>query len=617
LRLADTTDERVADESMAVYLFHRGEAITIHHANGDCLGRLDSQTTRILSLIAAMASLRFDALISVSRNRTASIEINIYGSLDDSDSIGDALSLNNVFLQAPSAFDTGYEYRNPQNFEIPDGQGASVEVGFSEPRELIKLKACDTYDTLERFLPTTNDESLLDEALESHRLQTPLMRHQKQALSFMLSREEPHFRNLSLNQEADSYGGILADEMGLGKTLTALALITRSIPDEESLAAPFEPVYTLVVVPSSALSSWQEQVEMHVCPGMLKSIVYHGPQRRSKFLDASWSGLVLTTYSTLVADSRLRDSPIYGKTWHRIVLDEAHFVKDRSTKRFKAVCALRSSRKWCLTGTPLQNRIEDICALLIFLRVISSELFNKEVMVPSRHGDDEGMYFLRSLLGAVMLRRTKALINLPLREDFRVELDLSQDERIIYEISRDESKPLLDNALTSFTHSNGVRVIQSLLRQRQVCNHGLELLPQAVQARFIRQREVRLWHKMPIEDKNPPIFCESCDTQMGLEEARPIFEFCFHQICPRCLAESPSASDSMEWCPLCTNPEESVKNAKSKAISFQAWSQNLNYQGPSTKVMKLIENLHSLPKTTANGKLSKRFATLAMHDTEC
>jgi SNF2 family DNA or RNA helicase len=165
-------------------------------------------------------------------------------------------------------------------------------------------------------------------------------------------------------------GGILADEMGLGKTFQ-VAMLYAHRPRSENRAG------TLVIGPVGLISQWKKELEKY----FLKSLdiaLYHGPNRHSlALLDYD---IVLTSYSTLASDfQNLRKiggiSEVFRLTWHRIVLDEAHEIRNFETAKALACNALTGDNKWCITGTPIQNKLEDLYSLLKFLQVCNYENF--------------------------------------------------------------------------------------------------------------------------------------------------------------------------------------------------------------------------------------------------
>ena len=159
-------------------------------------------------------------------------------------------------------------------------------------------------------------------------------------------------------------GGILADQMGMGKTIEILSVIltNQQQPPKEGETATGYSKTNLVVCPLSVLAQWLDEIRTHTAPGKLAIYVYHGTNRNRDPAFLAQQDVVLTTYSTLAAElpSEKKTLKRQRKTdqrpallemkWYRIILDEAHTIKDRSTRTAKAAFALRAERRWCVTG---------------------------------------------------------------------------------------------------------------------------------------------------------------------------------------------------------------------------------------------------------------------------
>ena len=174
-------------------------------------------------------------------------------------------------------------------------------------------------------------------------LNVDLMDHQVDGIIWMSNME-----NSSL------HGGGLADDMGLGKTLqTIMCSVANGIND------------TLIVCPNALTSGWMSEFDkLNI---NIKRTLYHGSSR-DKVVLSDYS-VVITTYGTLVAESKLENSTFLKRQWNRVVLDESQVIKNHETKVAKACFALKSTYRWCLSGTPVQNNIQELFASLHFLQV--------------------------------------------------------------------------------------------------------------------------------------------------------------------------------------------------------------------------------------------------------
>lgn len=168
-------------------------------------------------------------------------------------------------------------------------------------------------------------------------------------------------------QEKTVYGGgLLGDEMGMGKTIQAVSLIMSDYPQKDP---------TLVVVPPVALMQWSTEINEYT-DGKLNVLVYHGQNSKIKGMkvkDLKKFDVIMISYNSLESLHRKQekgwsrgedlvkeDSPVHAIHFHRLILDEAHSIKSRTTGVAKACFALNGTYKWCLSGTPVQNRIGEV-----------------------------------------------------------------------------------------------------------------------------------------------------------------------------------------------------------------------------------------------------------------
>lgn len=169
-------------------------------------------------------------------------------------------------------------------------------------------------------------------------------------------------------QEFGQYsGGLLADEMGMGKTIQMISLMVSGS------AKP-----NLVVAPTVAIMQWRNEIGTHTT-GM-DVLVWHGALRMTDPKELKKFDVVLTTYAVLESCFRKQQtgfkrkgaiikekSPLHVVEWERIILDEAHNIKERGTNTAKAAFELKAKYRWCLSGTPLQNRVGELYSLIRFL----------------------------------------------------------------------------------------------------------------------------------------------------------------------------------------------------------------------------------------------------------
>jgi hypothetical protein len=448
--------------------------------------------------------------------------------------IGRYLKTKNVYLGDPIIELGRHDYFNPQTrqyfsaaeagqpqFQTNYGRGANYGgVANIVVRTVEEIRG----DVLNLFDEVVNPEQL-PQRKQSDLIRTRLLKHQEQALHFMVDREaewtdDKDTRKSSLykvnisrdgrqsyvhvitgeefrKKPESTRGGILADEMGLGKTLSILALLvddaSRSAAQAfAEKAPPLSPNNirhqvvnsraTLLLCPLSTMVNWKTQIHEHLAPG-IKWVYYHGADRkRFSPHDLADHDLVITTYHMVAADAFDTSKPLNRINWFRIVLDEAHQIRSGRSKQALGVYELASQRRWAVTGTPVQNRLDDLHALFKFLRVKpfnEAAGFNTYILGPFKAADPEVVPKLQLLVGSLTLRRLKeGNIILPLRTDQIVRLQFSDDERRLHEWFEQYSAKQV-NAVTSGDKLGGgayARILKAILNLRLVCAHGRDLL---------------------------------------------------------------------------------------------------------------------------------------------
>lgn len=263
-------------------------------------------------------------------------------------------------------------------------------------------------------------ETIEDGSVEG--IKVKLLPHQVEGVKWMRSREVGPIKKGKLPK-----GGILADDMGLGKTLQSVTLIvTNPLPkkDEEGWKDRFSLLSkaTLVVAPLALIRQWEAEIKDKVTADhALKVYVHHGPQRTKSAKELAKYDVVVTTYQILVSEHGSSSSDpdghqagCFGVRWYRVVLDEAHSIKNRNAKATKAACALRAEYRWCLTGTPMQNNLDELQSLIHFLRVQPYDdlaEWRAHIDLPMKKGQGHvAIRRLHSLLRCFMKRRTKDVL---------------------------------------------------------------------------------------------------------------------------------------------------------------------------------------------------------------
>jgi SNF2 family DNA or RNA helicase len=227
------------------------------------------------------------------------------------------------------------------------------DINPRESRNLYESpKKFYSFDDFRNYLDNSCSEAEIDLIDPPPKLKLEPFAHQRTGFSWLVYKEEK-MALVGLGR-----GGILADEMGLGKTFQMAMLFAHRRPTEGFCG-------TLVILPVSLMNQWASEIPKYFQFDFTIAR-YHGPNRHA--LNVTEYDLVLTSYDTLASDEK-NGGPLADSPWYRIVLDEAHLIQNEQTNRTKAILKLSAQYKWCITGTPVQNRVTDLFALVKFLEV--------------------------------------------------------------------------------------------------------------------------------------------------------------------------------------------------------------------------------------------------------
>ena len=623
------------------------------------------------------------------------ITINLYGPKAKAQPLGRFLKQRNVFLGPPFMVDNGVEVVNPHQ---PAETSSRTSLGSvqSAPRvapgyvvrtaEEIHNDIVGMFDSLEK------SENLLEKEAD-RRIITPLLAHQKQALYFLFNKEEkrvfseidennnslwrlryrpngaPTYYNVitgteERNKPPEVLGGILADMMGLGKTLSILSLIVGSL----EAASEWEEIghlpetdgdrvlirnskTTLLVSPLSTLANWEDQIATHIQPGALKYYVYHGTNRITDINALARYDVVITTYSIVASEyggraKRKNIEPLLQTNFFRIVLDEAHMIREQSTRQSQAICALSAQRRWAVTGTPVQNRLDDLGALIKFLRVQPFDKggFSQFILAPFKNADPEIIPKLRLLVHSITLRRLKDRIDLPSRHDHVVRLPFTDEEFGLYDWfakdSQNTLKVIAGEQKKSLGGKTYAHILRAIMRLRLLCAHGRELLSEddlKITEGFSLDNAITLDEEEE-EDNRPALSpkqayemlmlfretdsdtCVQCsrkiivkdreDTPNGGDDILGCMLPCYQIVCRQCMdtvkssISQISSTDHRFKCPFCEQAlrksffeltKDGIDNAEeARALARENPRQAKimgRYGGPHTKVRALLEEL--------------------------
>jgi len=225
---------------------------------------------------------------------------------------------------------------------------------------------------------------------------------------------------------------------------------------------------TLIICPASLIGQWEKEVDSKVKSSRIRLLVYHGNNRKCSARALARYDIVVTTYGTVQSEvksvlgetaerdskkkmedlkaaedlgTKKTSSELLNVAWERIILDEAHQVRNPKSLTSQAVCRLRAARRWCVTGTPIQNKELDLYSLLRFLRCYPFDeyaVWKKWIDNKSAQSQER----MNTLVRTLLLRRTKdqksnisgkALVTLPAKHKLEHKIALNKDEKDVYD----------------------------------------------------------------------------------------------------------------------------------------------------------------------------------------
>ena len=346
------------------------------------------------------------------------------------------------------------------------------------------------FDETEPFKnPDTNGEEM---NFQNPTLLGDLSIEQPKMLKCTLKEYQIKGLNWLANLYEQGINGILADEMGLGKTVQSISVLSY-LAETHNIWGPF-----LVVTPASTLHNWQQEISKFV-PNF-KVLPYWGHAKDRKVLRKFWDRkslrydkdapfhVLVTSYQLIVSDIAY----FQKMKWQYMILDEAQAIKSSQSSRWKSLLSLSCRNRLLLTGTPIQNSMQELWALLHFIMPTLfdshdefSDWFSKDIESHAQSNtglDEQQLRRLHMILKPFMLRRIKKNVQSELGDKVEIDLfcDLTNRQKKYYQSLRSQISimDLIDATTTNSSSNNSslddsstTSLVNLVMQFRKVCNH--------------------------------------------------------------------------------------------------------------------------------------------------
>ncbi|KIX01341.1 uncharacterized protein Z518_09066 [Rhinocladiella mackenziei CBS 650.93] len=615
--------------------------------------------------------------------------VNLYGRRGDVEKIGKHFGQHNFWFRPPMVSEPGIPIVNPH---------AQRHILPQFPRDPAQGRVLSDSRTLEEATEAVSKifDSFANSALALHEtdspsaiITTPLLTHQKQALTFLLKHEQPRtfgtaesensslwrrkrrttgeviyrevVAGISVKEEPEQVlGGLLADVMGLGKTLEALSLVANTMEESEKFSQAQVDRHdqttvvanskaTLIVCPTSTVKNWEDQIAQHVKPGTMTYHVYHGPSREKNPYSLLNYDMVIATYGVVASEfsgrSSVKVSPLKQLKWFRVILDEAHTIREHRALQSQAMYSLEAERRWCLTGTPIQNRLDDLGSLTRFLRLYPYDTparFNQYIRGPAQAGDSSFLKLLRVFVDSFTLRRLRDQIDLPKKVDLVDHLTFSPAEKKLHDFFKDLAHVKIQELASTKEKNSGVQhhVLRGIMTLRLISAHGRELLNDKDLEKL---KGISATDAIDLDEENdlPTIskaaayeslsllteagldMCRNCAKKINTDSAHAESECeehrcyvlpCFDLVCADCFEQAKVLFDSTTdkepiQCPFCSaqiaaqyvgftgSTAQEIYEAPDDNIARREGSKEARvYGGPHTKTKALLQDIAEMNK---------------------
>lgn len=440
------------------------------------------------------------------------------------------------------------------------------------------------------------------------------LEHQRQGLGWLLRAEKGKNR-----------GSILADDMGLGKTVQTIGLIYANAIDPE---LPKEERLTLIVCPVALIATWSEELKQRVKEEFhLNVYIHHKMMNHDSYTMSAREislkyDIVICTYGAITQEFKVlseqlkarthpqernlsllrRRKPLFDIKWNRVVLDEAHTIKNRMSQISIAVSHLKARYRLALSGTPMQNSLEELYPLLRFLKIDPYDDYSqfKRIVPPknaSRVKDYTSAKNMAALLSAVLLRRKKDTVingrkiidSLPDKHIKKIEITMPEEEASEYKAleSLIQSEVRRLTMMEEFSMQN---MLVFLLRMRQsACHPRLIIATKLAANKSVwghNKHTKNMVHvalqcyrsrgdAFQLHTNESDLICAACSGPLLDASQTSIMSTCGHMLCSECAPEAQQrlSEDFSAICGLCNATYGTLANLEVMEIVCQLGEQ--------------------------------------------
>jgi SNF2 family DNA or RNA helicase len=381
------------------------------------------------------------------------------------------------------------------------------------------------------------------------------------------------------------------------------------------------------------MSNWIQQIEQHVAPDTFKVGMYHGPDRYDLLSAASDFDVLIASYGTLSTDygnefpkvggkenskpkkkkARTKGPSIFAQIFLRVILDEAHIIRNTKSRTFAGCSKLQATYRLCLTGTPLQNKPEDIRSLFAFLSVEplgDRNIFRRAISQPIQNGDDVGIARLRTMMAHIALRRNKSKLDLVEKtvELRSIAFPADSAHKGIHDALFESAQIAFRATLSAGDDKalkNYMMILETLTRIRQACVSGCLVPKERLEAaekvlamvtgkkgELTAEEGEALLQKLKgaLADEEG-VECAICLEDLE-ESATVILRSCKHVFCEPCITKVEKQCRGL--CPLCRQqfqPDDIIKKCAAESAAAtddgdtrKSLSDSMDDLGPSPKL---------------------------------